>query len=426
MATEFTIQLPKPHPKQLEFIRSPAKRKVVVAGRRGGKTTGVSMLAVNRLLQGRRILYLAPTQDQTAAFWRNCKNYLVAPLQAGVLYKNETDHILELPNQARIRAKTAWDANTARGDYADELILEEFSLMKSSVWDEVGAPMLLDNDGNATFIFTPQRKNHAHVMYARAVSDDTGRWACWHFTSFDNPYLSPEALAEITADMTEDAYKQEILAMFLDNEGAVFHNIAACLRAPLDAKPEQHKGHRIMAGVDWGDENDFTASSFACADCRVEVALHRERGIGYRSHRKNLLDRCAYWGVAAVLPERNSIGKPNIEDLIAEGLPIVAGDDGEPGFDTLPTTKAPLIELLVLSCERADFQWLPIKVATAELEAYEFKVSPITFKKQYSAPEGVHDDTVIARALVRRLCSSSVATIEVALAREYTISELPF
>ena len=38
-----------------------------------------------------------------------------------------------------------------RGDYADELILDEFQLMNEDIWDAVGAPMLLDNNGDASF-----------------------------------------------------------------------------------------------------------------------------------------------------------------------------------------------------------------------------------------------------------------------------------
>ena len=53
---DLTIRLHKPHAKQLAFKRSKAKRKVIVAGRRGGKTTGVSDVAVEAMLAGRRVL----------------------------------------------------------------------------------------------------------------------------------------------------------------------------------------------------------------------------------------------------------------------------------------------------------------------------------------------------------------------------------
>src|SRR6516225_4587690 len=64
-----SASLPVPHPKQAEFIKHPAKRKVVRAGRRGGKTVGVAILAVTEFLAGKRVLYAAPTQDQLERFW---------------------------------------------------------------------------------------------------------------------------------------------------------------------------------------------------------------------------------------------------------------------------------------------------------------------------------------------------------------------
>src|SRR5260221_11511538 len=153
---ELTVRLPRPHARQLAFIDSPAKRKVVRAGRRGGKTVGVAVYACEQFLRGRRVLYGTPTQEQIDRFWEECKRALREPLDAGVFYKNETRHIIELPGtEQRIRAKTAWDADTLRGDYADILILDEFQLMHEETWDVVGAPMLLDHDGDAAFIYTP-------------------------------------------------------------------------------------------------------------------------------------------------------------------------------------------------------------------------------------------------------------------------------
>ena len=176
--------------------------------------------AVDDFLAGRRVLEAAPTQDQTEQFWEKCKSYLAELLAADLVYKNETKRLLawtDTRKPGRIRCKTAWDADTLRGDYADKLILDEYSYMSPSAWTKVGAPMLLDNDGDAVFIFTPDRRNHAYALYVKAKTDTTGRHAHWHFTSHDNPFLSAEALAEISDDMTEDSHKQEILAQFLEN-----------------------------------------------------------------------------------------------------------------------------------------------------------------------------------------------------------------
>ena len=114
------ISLPIPHPLQREIEDSPAKRKVVVVGRRAGKTVMVSRIACKGLLAGKRVLYATPKETQTETFWRNCKDWL-APLLPYGLYKNETLHLLEMPGLGTIRAKTGYDADTLRGDYADIL-----------------------------------------------------------------------------------------------------------------------------------------------------------------------------------------------------------------------------------------------------------------------------------------------------------------
>jgi hypothetical protein len=225
---EYQIHLPEPHAKQRAFIDSPAKRKVIRAGRRGGKTVGVGIFAVEKFLQQRRVLYAVPTSEQVDRFWTVVTRALYEPIKAGIFKKNETEHTIELPGtEQRIRAKTAWNADSLRGDYGDELIFDEWQLMNEEAWGVVGAPMLLDNNGNATFVYTPPSLHsrsttkatdpqHAAKLFKRAAADKSGRWATFNFTSMDNPYLSREALNEITSDMTSLAYRMEILAEDVD------------------------------------------------------------------------------------------------------------------------------------------------------------------------------------------------------------------
>ena len=167
-ATTYKVTLRRPHDQQQAFIDSAAKRIIVRAGRRGGKTVGIAIRAVRAFLEGQRVLYAAPTQDQVDAFWYEVKRSLIEPITAGVYYKNESLHIVEVPmTKQRIRAKTAWNADTLRGDYADLLILDEYQLMDEQVWNSVGAPMLFDNDGTAVFIYTPPSLRSRSVTKAR-------------------------------------------------------------------------------------------------------------------------------------------------------------------------------------------------------------------------------------------------------------------
>lgn len=239
------IIIPKPHSTtQEEFVRCVALRQMIKAGRRFGKTVGAAIKALQGFLgqcsccygkgclfcdnsgrvRPKRVLYGAPTAEQVGKFWFEVSMALTPGIEVGIYRKDETEHIIEVPRtETRIKAKTAWNANTLRGDYADLLILEEYQLMNEDAWQEVGQPMLLDNNGTAVFIFTPpslksegiskaKDPRHASKMFKTASQDTSGRWKTFHFTSYDNPTLSKDALKEIASDMSTDTYRREILA----------------------------------------------------------------------------------------------------------------------------------------------------------------------------------------------------------------------
>ena len=212
------------HPNQAALVDSVLKRIIVRAGRRSGKTVGAATRAVKTFLTGHRVLYAAPTAEQVGKFWFEVKRALARAVEVGALRLNETERFIEKPGtEQRIKAKTAWNADTLRGDYADELIFDEWQLMNEDAWEVVGLPMLLDNNGNALFIYTPpslrsagvtkaQDPRHAAKMFEAASKDITGKWLALHFTSHANPYISSQALDEIMVEMSRDAYRQEILA----------------------------------------------------------------------------------------------------------------------------------------------------------------------------------------------------------------------
>jgi phage terminase large subunit-like protein len=219
------------HKIQQEIIHCKAKRIIIRAGRRGGKTVGVANRAVIRFLAGRRVLYAAPTADQVGSFWTTVTRSLAEPIRQNIFIKNETEKYIELPGtQQRIKAKTAWNADSLRGDYADDLILDEFQLMNEDIWVAVGAPMLLDNNGDALLIFTPPSlhsrstskatdRQHAAKLFRLFQNNektDPERFKTFHFSSHQNPYISHEALSEILHDMTTLSYRMEIMAEDVD------------------------------------------------------------------------------------------------------------------------------------------------------------------------------------------------------------------
>jgi hypothetical protein len=267
------VRLPAPHAKQELFIHSKKKRRIIKAGRRGGKTVGVGIYAVEQFCEGHRVLYGVPVSDQLERFWQGVVTALSQGIEDGLLVKNETEHVIEwnpsiirklkpelqkryLNN--RIRAKTCWNADTLRGDYADCLILDEFQLMDESAWELVGSAMLIDNAGDAVFCYTPpslhsrsvskaKDKLHARKLYVKAEHDPD--WLALHFTSYDNPYLSQEGLAQITKDMTALGRRQEILAEEMDEvPGALWTR--QLIEKTRIMRAEMPDLVRIVVGVD--------------------------------------------------------------------------------------------------------------------------------------------------------------------------------
>jgi hypothetical protein len=280
---QIEINLKDPHEKQRNFIYSAAKRKVCRAGRRSGKTTGVSIYAVMKLLEGRRILYATPTQEQITRFWWEVTTAMKPALEANLYRKNETEKYI-VPvhgkSEARIKAKTAWNANTLRGDYADLLILDEYQQMDPEVWSLVGAPMLLDNDGDVVFIYTSdQRSPHATQLYRKAekmmkeslARGEQPRWEVFHFTSEDNPHISEVALKEITQDMDALAYRLEILAEDLDDDPRALWTREMIKKTRTLYHPELQ---RIVVGVDPQGGMEGETGIVVAGVAEVEDVLH--------------------------------------------------------------------------------------------------------------------------------------------------------
>ena len=338
------------------------------------------------LLRRQKVLIASTSQDQADVFWRYLRTWFAPLAQAGVLYKNESTRTLEM-GKGLLRVKTGRDADVLRGFDADLLILDECAYLDPAAWYEVGAPMMADRDGTAIFLSTPLRKNWFYHLFQKALTDTTGRWLAVHATTLDNPHLNQTAVGELAGDMTEEAYRQEIMAEFLEGQGQVFRNIDACATAQ---RVEPYAGEFVM-GVDTAQKQDYSVGVVLDAQTRRQVDMIRFNAVPWTVYRERMTALANRWAVDRIIFEINSVGSPNFEALALEGLPVVA-------FNTTAQSKAPLIESLRLAFERQEIAILDDPVLLSELGAYEYTVSA-QGRPAYSAPAGLHDDAVMALAL---------------------------
>jgi len=397
------IRLPSPHVGQQAVLTQAQRFNFLSAGRRWRKTTLGMMVVVEAAARdGAFIVWGAPTFDQVRIGWAEARR--AAP---DAEFKLST-MTATFPSGGMIVYRSLDDPDNARGHTADGVVIDEAGDVAERAWYEVLRPMLIDTNGWAWAIGTPKGRNWFWREYVAAGDrDDSMRWqiptkGCKIVDgglvrvphSYENPDIPWSEIQQIFSTSPIDTFRQEIMAEFLEGTGVVFRNIAACLHNERTVVGH-HRAHRVVMGVDWGKQADYTSLSVVCADCGLELALDRFNQIDYAFQRERLKALADHWRVDDILAEANAMGTPIIEQLQRDGLPVRP-------FMTTATSKPPLIESLALTFEREEVQWLDDPIATMELEAYERIVSQATGRSSYSAPKGLHDDTVIARALANR------------------------
>jgi hypothetical protein len=398
-----TLTLPNRLSWQNRVVREARRFNTVCIGRRAGKTTlGIDRCATKETLP-HPVGWFSPSYRMMLEVWRTVERIL----QPITTRKSVQDHRLEFVTGGILEFWSLDNPDVARGRKYRRVIVDEAAMVPAlmDAWNYVLRPTLTDFGGDAWFLSTPKGRNGFWQMYNWGVDPEIADWACWQMPSYVNDKIDRSEFDAMRDTLPEMAYRQEILAEFLENQGSVFRNISACMNAPTTT-PAQHAGHTIVAGLDLAKQNDFTVISIGCRDCRMEIARDRFNQVDYLFQVGRIKAICERWGVQSLLVDSTGVGSPVLEQLQNDGLPAA-------GFVFTATTKPPLIENLSLALERAEWQFQPDPVWTLELEAYERTVSPTTGRSSYSAPDGSNDDTVIGRALMVWQARNSISMFDI-------------
>lgn len=383
-----TLSLPNLHPAQRKIKREARRFNVLNCGRRFGKDILGQELLFDTAIDGQPAAWFAPTFRMMLDTFREVAR-LVQPVAERT---NASDHRIELITGGVIDMWSLDAADAARGHKYKRVIINEAAMAPrlEEAWKNVIRPTLADLEGDAFFLSTPRGPNFFKQLYMNGQHGDAPDWKSWTFPTAANPFIKASEIEAMRLNLTERAYRQEILADFIEGQGAVFRNVrAVCTQLQPDL-PDAHAGHSFVMGVDWGKVNDYTRLRVLCRECMAVVDWDGFNKIDYTFQRERLKLLAERWGVSDILAESNSIGEPNIEELRRDNLPVR-------GFKTTAGTKPPLIEALSLAIQRGDVK-LPAEDAD-ELEAYEVRTNANTFASTYSAPDGAHDDRVMADAL---------------------------
>ena len=388
------VRVPNLYPAQARTKNGSKRFNVVNNGRRSGKTFLGIHLVCEQIKMGKKVGWFAPTYKLATEAWRE----IIDVIRPAVLKYNNTEMRAEVQGGGVIEIWTLENDNAGRGRKYSMVIIDEATAAPrlKQAWEAAILPTLTDLKGTAWFFSTPAGMNYFNDLAVFAQRPENAQeWTYWHFPTSINPFIDRDEIELMKKQLPELTFRQEYLAEFIQNDGTVFRNIDACMKARY-TKPDDHVGHLVVGGVDWGRSLDFTAISLYCCKCRQEVILDRFNKVSWEFQRGRLLSLCEKWGAKYLYVELNSIGAPLLDRLIMEAPDTLTFH----GFTTTNKTKRRIIEGLGLSLERETSSWLNDETGRMELLAYESKISETGILK-YSAPEGKHDDCLRKGTLIK-------------------------
>lgn len=218
----------KSHPEQMRLIHSPARFKVVPAGRRSGKTErakrNLVIQALRESAEGKWLDYryfaAAPTRDQAKQiFWLDLKAMIPKALLGGPI--RESDLSIPLITGAEIVVVGLDRPQRLEGRSWNGGVIDEIANVKDGAWAENIRPALADRKGWTWLIGVPEGRGAYYEMYQYAKSGVDPEWDGFTWVSAD--ILDPAEIASARRTLDPLVFQQEMEASFVTMEGRAYY-----------------------------------------------------------------------------------------------------------------------------------------------------------------------------------------------------------
>jgi hypothetical protein len=289
-----------------EFITTDKRWLTLVCHRRAGKTVA----AVQRLIycalthkrEGMdtaplRYGYCAPTLNQSKSItWQYFVDFCSKIPNIDI---NQAELRITFPNRAQIRLFSGENYERMRGLYFDGIVCDEDDDIPIAAYKYVILPCLLDYRGWFLSCGTPKGRGTLYHNVERAKNDPSR--FCLVLKANESGIISEDDLAEIRAEIGDDAYRQEMLCDFsVARAGAVYAQHIAKAREQgrvCDFEPSQ--SHLVYTTWDLGSPKNLVVNywqkvdlTYRLIDCdhglelttAQRVAHMLDKGYNYAQH----------------------------------------------------------------------------------------------------------------------------------------------
>jgi hypothetical protein len=293
------LLLPEPVGKQLEWLDSPATRKVLRVGRRGSKTRFAFLAALTGhgpgwddsepsmggVLSGGDVVWIAQNYTNLATvLWRE----EIVPRMGHLPWVNlkVQTHDVEIPGLGALMLRSgdreAIDSIRGIGARLKGVIVDEAAWLDlRGALQDVILPALADNDGWLIIMSTtnagsdggyddtgaPQVPSYFNLLCAEIRANKrSDEWQEFTGTAYDNPTLSKKAIDELVSEYPPDSpkLKQEVFAELLETGVG-----SRCRGSPSSRtcapRSRRRRTGRKFAAFDWGFHHPWSFGRY-CVD----------------------------------------------------------------------------------------------------------------------------------------------------------------
>lgn len=389
MSGTLKLQLPKLHEGQRTVLNSRAKWRVLMCGRRWGKSFVCFVLALETMFKGKAVAYVTPTFSLGEQFFLDIQEFI--PKQI-ITECNKASLSIKLSTGGSIKFFSGEAANTIRGRKFHRIIIDEAAFISDleNMWTQVMMPTLATTNGDALFVSTPNGLDYFNALFLKGKYKE-GNYESFHYPSHTSPFVEPDFLEKIRKDVTEDTYRQEYLAEPMATSGNPFG---------ID-----HIKKNIITELSTNETLVYAIDVAKFHDYNVIIGLDENGAMTY-------FDR--YHG-------EWSLTKEKIKALPSSVLKVMdATGPGDPVFEELSYTvtnmhgfkfsggsKPQLMKELIVDVQAGRLKYND--TTAEEMMAFEYFLTS-TGHPKYQAKSGYHDDCIMSLAMANRYMKQAVGS----------------
>lgn len=262
---------------QVDVVRSPARYRVLCAGRRAGKTRVFGTLALHRMFSrpGSKVMIVSAGDISVKRTHAEIASMVNSAIGTASSVVDDNVHTLTLSNGSTLESVPS-SVRAVRSADVDLLIIDEAGFVDQAVW-ESAEPVIGARPGARVLIASTPWMGPGHFfhdLWRQGMDRPDSEITSWHWPTSISPLVDPVWLEGVKGRSSWDYFAREYEAQWTGASGAYFDEgeLMRCVadyplldadearrRSPFVTGEGTLRALAAVAGVDWGMRRDSNA-----------------------------------------------------------------------------------------------------------------------------------------------------------------------